>query len=186
MVYEKTLRFILDYKMNYIAHYSLSFSLKLYEAVINIYSFKYNNYYFICIGLFSKNLIILKFDPNNNDFNFYKNIENICPEVKYGISCFTSGIVKNDDIFIDEELIQNKFLLFVGTYSKRVKIFEIKEDKIKNQNDKSNNIIKEENIDFSDLGNLIVDNSGALNQIEYYNGDLFVSCDRKILYIYSI
>ena len=186
MVYEKTLIFILDDNMNYIAHYSLSFSLKLYEAVINIYSFKYNNYYFICIGLFSKNLIILKYDPNNNDFNFYQNIENICPEVKYGISCFTSGIVKNDDIFIDEELIQNKFLLFVGTYSKRVKIFEIKEDKIKNQNDKSNNITKEENIDFSDLGNLIVDNSGALNQIEYYNGYLFVSCDRKILYIYSI
>ena len=191
VIYEKSLIFILDENMNYISHYSISLSLKLYEAVINIYSFKFNNFYFICIGFFAKNLIILQFDPEKKQLNFYKNIENICPEIKYGISCFTNGIIKNDDLFLDEELIKNKFLFFVGTYSKRVKIFEIisenytedeKENKIK-----ENIELKEKyKIEFCDLGNLIVDNSGSINQIEFYNGYLFVACDRKILYIYSV
>ena len=91
MIYEKTLIFILDENMNYISHYSLSFNLKLYEAVINIYSFKFNNYYFICIGLFAKNLIVLRYKPEKDELNFFKNIENICPEIKYGISCFSCG-----------------------------------------------------------------------------------------------
>ena len=191
VIYEKSLIFILDENMNYISHYSISMSLKLYEAVINIYSFKFNNFYFICIGFFAKNLIILKFDPEKKQLSFYKNIENICPEIKYGISCFTNGIIKNDDLFLDEELIKNKFLFFVGTYSKRVKIFDIisenytedeKENKIK-----ENIELKEKyKIEFCDLGNLIVDNSGSINQIEFYNGYLFVACDRKILYIYSV
>ena len=43
MVYEKTLIFILDETMNYVSHYSLSFSLKLYESIINRYSFKFQN-----------------------------------------------------------------------------------------------------------------------------------------------
>ena len=191
MIYEKTLIFILDENLNYVSHYSISFSLKLYEAVINIYSFKFNNNYFICIGLFARNLIILRFDPENNHLNFYQKIENICPEIKYGISCFTNGIIKNDDLFMDEDLIQNKFLLFVGTYSKRIKIIEINldnENEIKNEikiNDDKKVEIKD-NIKFKDLGNLIVDNSGSINQIEFYEGYLFVACDRKILYIYSI
>ena len=184
MIYEKTLIFILDENMNYISHYSLSFNLKLYEAVINIYSFKFNNYYFICIGLFAKNLIVLRYKPEKDELNFFKNIENICPEIKYGISCFSCGYIKNDDLFIDEDLIQNKFLLFVGTYSKRVKIFEIDEDKI-NENE-IKNIEENEGIKFNDLGNLIVDNSGSINQVEFHEGYLFVACDRKILYIYSI
>ena len=175
MIYEKTLIFILDENMNYISHYSLSFNLKLYEAVINIYSFKFNNYYFICIGLFAKNLIVLRYKPEKDELNFFKNIENICPEIKYGISCFSCGYIKNDDLFIDEDLIQNKFLLFVGTYSKRVKIFEINEDKI-NENE-IKNIEENEGIKFNDLGNLIVDNSGSINQVEFHG---------KILYIYSI
>ena len=191
VIYEKSLIFILDENMNYISHYSISLSLKLYEAVINIYSFKFNNFYFICIGFFAKNLMVLQFVPEKRELNFYKNIENICPEIKYGISCFTTGIIKNDDLFLDEELIKNKFLFFVGTYSKRVKIFEIisenytedeKENKIK-----ENIELKEKyKIEFCDLGNLIVDNSGSINQIEFYNGYLFVACDRKILYIYSV
>ena len=191
MIYEKTLIFILDENLNYVSHYSISFSLKLYEAVINIYSFKFNNIYFICIGLFARNLIILRFDPENNHLNFYQKIENICPEIKYGISCFTNGIIKNDDLFMDEDLIQNKFLLFVGTYSKRIKIIEINSDnenEIKNEikiNDDKKVEIKD-NIKFKDLGNLIVDNSGSINQIDFYEGYLFVACDRKILYIYSI
>ena len=184
MIYEKTLIFILDENMNYISHYSLSFNLKLYEAVINIYSFKFNNYYFICIGLFAKNLIVLRYKPQKDELHFFKNIENICPEIKYGISCFSCGYIKNDDLFIDEDLIQNKFLLFVGTYSKRVKIFEIDEDKI-NENE-IKNIEENEGIKFNDLGNLIVDNSGSINQVEFHEGYLFVACDRKILYIYSI
>ena len=191
MIYEKTLIFILDENLNYVSHYSISFSLKLYEAVINIYSFKFNNNYFICIGLFARNLIILRFHPENNHLNFYQKIENICPEIKYGISCFTNGIIKNDDLFMDEDLIQNKFLLFVGTYSKRIKIIEINldnESEIKNEikiNDDKKVEIKD-NIKFKDLGNLIVDNSGSINQIDFYEGYLFVACDRKILYIYSI
>ena len=191
MIYEKTLIFILDENLNYVSHYSISFSLKLYEAVINIYSFKFNNNYYICIGLFARNLIILRFDPENNHLNFYQKIENICPEIKYGISCFTNGIIKNDDLFMDEDLIQNKFLLFVGTYSKRIKIIEINSDnenEIKNEikiNDDKKVEIKD-NIKFKDLGNLIVDNSGSINQIDFYKGYLFVACDRKILYIYSI
>ena len=191
MIYEKTLIFILDENLNYVSHYSISFSLKLYEAVINIYSFKFNNNYFICIGLFARNLIILRFDPENNHLNFYQKIENICPEIKYGISCFTNGIIKNDDLFMDEDLIPNKFLLFVGTYSKRIKIIEINSDnenEIKNEikiNDDKKVEIKD-NIKFKDLGNLIVDNSGSINQIDFYEGYLFVACDRKILYIYSI
>jgi hypothetical protein len=191
MIYEKTLIFILDENLNYVSHYSISFSLKLYEAVINIYSFKFNNNYFICIGLFARNLIILRFDPENNHLNFYQKIENICPEIKYGISCFTNGIIKNDDLFMDEDLIQNKFLLFVGTYSKRIKIIEINldneneiENEIKINDDKKVEI--KDNIKFKDLGNLIVDNSGSINQIDFYEGYLFVACDRKILYIYSI
>ena len=184
MIYEKTLIFILDENMNYISHYSLSFNLKLYEAVINIYSFKFNKYYFICIGLFAKNLIVLRYKPEKDELNFFKNIENICPEIKYGISCFSCGYIKNDDLFIDEDLIQNKFLLFVGTYSKRVKIFEIDADKI-NENE-IKNIEENEGIKFNDLGNLIVDNSGSINQVEFHEGYLFVACDRKILYIYSI
>ena len=184
MIYEKTLIFILDENMNYISHYSLSFNLKLYEAVINIYSFKFNNYYFICIGLFAKNLIVLRYKPEKDELNFFKNIENICPEIKYGISCFSCGYIKNDDLFIDEDLIQNKFLLFVGTYSKRVKIFEIDADKV-NENE-IKNIEENEDIKFNDLGNLIVDNSGSINQVEFHEGYLFVACDRKILYIYSI
>jgi len=136
-------------------------------------------------------LIILKFNPDKNDLIFHKNIENICPDIKYGISCFSSGTIKNDNLFIDEDLIESKFLLFVGTYSKRVKIFEIT---IKNSiKDNKKNEIKEiddnnekEKFEFSDLGNLIVDNSGSINQIEFYYGNLFVACDRKILYIYQI
>ena len=191
MIYEKSLIFILDEKMNYVSHYSLSFSLKLYEAVINIYSFKFNNNYYICIGLFAKNLIILKFESNKKELNFFKNIENICPEVKYGISCFTIGTVKTNDLFIDEDLIQSKFLLFVGTYSKRVKIFEIieevnEEKTKKSENENCINIKNREKIKFNDLGNLIVDNSGSINQISFNDGNLFVVCDRKILYIYSI
>lgn len=182
MIYEKTLLFILDERMNYVAHYSLSFSLKLYEAIINIYSFKFNGDYYVCIGLFSQNLIILKFDSEKKELNFYQNINNICPEVKYGISCFANGIVKTDDLFADDEFIESKFLLFVGTYSKRVKIFEL----IKDVNDESKELNKKENIKFNDLGNLIVDNSGAINQIHFRDGNLFVVCDRKILYIYSI
>ena len=184
MIYEKTLIFILDENMNYISHYSLSFNHKLYEAVINIYSFKFNHYYLICIGLFAKNLIVLRYKPEKDELNFFKNIENICPEIKYGISCFSCGYIKNDDLFIDEDLIQNKFLLFVGTYSKRVKIFEIDDDKI-NENE-IKNIEENEGIKFNDLGNLIVDNSGSINQVEFHEGYLFVACDRKILYIYSI
>ena len=191
VIYEKSLIFILDENMNYISHYSISLSLKLYEAVINIYSFKFNNSYFICIGFFAKNLIILKFDPEKKQLNFYKNIENICPEIKYGISCFTNGIIKNDDLFLDEELIKNKFLFFVGTYSKRVKIFEIisenyTEDKKENKIKENIELKEKYKIEFCDLGNLIVDNSGSINQIEFYNGYLFVACDRKILYIYSV
>ena len=182
MIYEKTLLFILDEKLNYVAHYSLSFSLKLYEAIINIYSFKFNNNYYVCIGLFSQNLVILKFDSDKKELNFYQIINNICPEVKYGISCFANGVVKTDDLFADDELIESKFLLFVGTYSKRVKIFEL----IKEENEESKVINKKENIKFNDLGNLIVDNSGAINQIHFRDGNLFVVCDRKILYIYSI
>ena len=191
VIYEKSLIFILDEYMNYISYYSITLSLKLYEAIINIHSFKFNNSYFICIGFFAINLIILKFDLGKKELNFYKNIENICPEIKYGISCFTNGVIKNEDLFVDEELIKNKFLLFVGTYSKRVKIFEIinKEDIEDNKgniiND-NNNYKEKETIEFCDLGNLIVDNSGSINQIEFYNGYLFVACDRKILYIYSI
>ena len=153
--------------------------------MINIYSFKFNNSYFICIGLFAQNLIVLKFTSEKNELNFYKTIENICPEIKYGISCFTNGFIKNDDLFIDDELKQNKFLLFVGTYSKRVKIFEIEENKEDN-NKINNNIEENDNIKFCDLGNLIVDNSGSINQIEFNDGYLFVICDRKILYIYSV
>ena len=191
VIYEKSLIFILDENMNYISHYSISLSLKLYEAVINIYSFKFNNSYFICIGFFAKNLIILKFDQEKKQLNFYKNIENICPEIKYGISCFTNGIIKNDDLFLDEELIKNKFLFFVGTYSKRVKIFEIisenyTEDKKENKIKENIDLKEKDKIEFCDLGNLIVDNSGSINQIEFYNGYLFVACDRKILYIYSV
>jgi len=191
VIYEKSLIFILDENMNYISHYSISLSLKLYEAVINIYSFKFNNFYFICIGFFAKNLIILKFDPEKKQLNFYKNIENICPEIKYGISCFTNGIIKNDDLFLNEELIKNKFLFFVGTYSKRVKIFEIisenyTEDKKENKIKENIDLKEKDKIEFCDLGNLIVDNSGSINQIEFYNGYLFVACDRKILYIYSV
>ena len=191
VIYEKSLIFILDENMNYISHYSISLSLKLYEAVINIYSFKFNNFYFICIGFFAKNLIILKFDPEKKQLNFYKNIENICPEIKYGISCFTNGIIKNDDLFLDEELIKNKFLFFVGTYSKRVKIFDIisenyTEDKKENKIKENIDLKEKDKIEFCDLGNLIVDNSGSINQIEFYNGYLFVACDRKILYIYSV
>ena len=191
MIYEKTLIFILDENMNFICYFSLIHSLQLYEAFINIYSFKFNKYYFICIGLFSKNLVILKFDPDKNDLNFYINIQNICPEIKYGISCFSIGTVKNDNLFIDDELIKSKFLLFVGTYSKRIKIFEIIIDNI--IKDDKRNEIKERNennekgkVEFCDLGNLIVDNSGSINQIEFYDGYLFVACDRKLLYIYSI
>jgi hypothetical protein len=185
VIYEKSLIFILDENMNYISHYSISLSLKLYEAVINIYSFKFNNSYFICIGFFAKNLIILKFDPEKKQLNFYKNIENICPEIKYGISCFTNGIIKNDDLFLDEELIKNKFLFFVGTYSKRVKIFDIisenyTEDKKENKIKENIELKEKYKIEFCDLGNLIVDNSGSINQIEFYNGYLFVACDRKI------
>ena len=191
VIYEKSLIFILDENMNYISHYSISLSLKLYEAVINIYSFKFNNSYFICIGFFAKNLIILKFDPEKKQLSFYKNIENICPEIKYGISCFTNGIIKNDDLFLDEELIKNKFLFFVGTYSKRVKIFDIisenyTEDKKENKIKENIDLKEKDKIEFCDLGNLIVDNSGSINQIEFYNGYLFVACDRKILYIYSV
>ena len=191
VIYEKSLIFILDENMNYISHYSISLSLKLYEAVINIYSFKFNNFYFICIGFFAKNLIILKFDPEKKQLSFYKNIENICPEIKYGISCFTNGIIKNDDLFLDEELIKNKFLFFVGTYSKRVKIFDIisenyTEDKKENKIKENIELKEKYKIEFCDLGNLIVDNSGSINQIEFYNGYLFVACDRKILYIYSV
>ena len=187
MVYEKTLIFILDESMNYVSHYSLSFSLKLYESIINIYSFKYKNNYYICIGLFAKNLIILKFDNDKKELKLFENIQNVCPEVKYGISCFTVGDAKTNDLFVDEDLIQTKFLVFVGTYSKRVKIFEIVDNNEEKEN--TENVIinnNEENIKFNDLGNLIVDNSGAINQIRFHDGNLFVVCDRKILYIYSI
>ena len=77
-------------------------------------------------------------------------------------------------------------MLFVGTYSKRVKIFEIIDYNLDENKEKENKIINDKNIEFSDLGNLIVDNSGAINQIHFSEGNLFVVCDRKILYIYKI
>ena len=185
MVYEKTLIFILNEQMNYVSHYSLSFSLKLYESIINIYSFRFQNNYYICIGLFSQNLIVLKFDCEKKELYYFETIKNICPEIKYGISCFTTGTVKSNDLFVDDELIQSKFLLFVGTFSKRVKIFEII-DAEKNEENEGNKINIEQKVKFNDLGNLIVDNSGAINQIHFNEGNLFVVCDRKILYIYSV
>ena len=185
MVYEKTLIFILNEQMNYVSHYSLSFSLKLYESIINIYSFRFQNNYYICIGLFSQNLIVLKFDCEKKELYYFETIKNICPEIKYGISCFTTGTVKSNDLFVDDELIQSKFLLFVGTFSKRVKIFEIIGEE-KNEQNEGNKINIEQKVKFNDLGNLIVDNSGAINQIHFNEGNLFVVCDRKILYIYSV
>ena len=185
MVYEKTLIFILNEQMNYVSHYSLSFSLKLYESIINIYSFRFRNNFYICIGLFSQDLIVLKFDCQKKELYYFETIKNICPEIKYGISCFTTGTVKSNDLFVDDELIQSKFLLFVGTFSKRVKIFEIIGEE-KNEQNEGNKINIEQKVKFNDLGNLIVDNSGAINQIHFNEGNLFVVCDRKILYIYSV
>ena len=172
LAYEKTLIYILDEKLNYKTHYSISFSLKIYESIINIYSFKYKENYYICVGLFSQNLLILKYD--NNILNLFLKINEICPEVKYGVSCFTSGTVIGEDLFMDEDLVKNKFLLFVGSYAKRVKVFEINE----NEDGKG--------VKFNDLGNLIVDNSGSLNQIHFFDGHLFVLCDRKLMYIYAV
>ena len=58
---------------------------------------------------YHKNGNILKFDSYKKELNFYQIINNICPEVKYGISCFANGVVKTDDLFADDDLIDLNF-----------------------------------------------------------------------------
>jgi len=166
--------YTLDYK--YIFH-TIVFKNKI-EPIININYFFFENNYYLIICLFSTDLIIYKLDKKqiyeNKELFKYKILKNVCSELKPGISCIDFGSFNKEDLLSDT--IEKNNILFIGGYDRRVKFYSL----IKNKNE----------IEFKDLGNIITQGNGIINQIKFLcdndNLYLFICNEQKLFYIYNI
>ena len=168
--------YTLDYK--YIFHTKV-FKNKI-EPIININYFLFENNYYLIICLFSTDLIIYKLDykqiHENKELFKYKILKNVCSEFKPGISCIDFASFEKEDLFLDN--IEKNNFLFIGGYDRRVKFYSLINNNEKNE------------IEFKDLGNIITQGNGIINQIKFLcfkdNFYLFICNKQKLFYIYNI
>ena len=168
--------YTLDYK--YILHTKV-FKNKI-EPIININYFLFENNYYLIICLFSTDLIIYKLDykqiHENKELFKYKILKNVCSELKPGISCIDFASFEKEDLLLDN--IEKNNILFIGGYDRRVKFYSLINNKEKNE------------IEFKDLGNIITQGNGIINQIKFLcfkdNFYLFICNEQKLFYIYNI
>ena len=178
---------IISFESSTIAFYSLDYEYILHtkvfhnkiEPIININYFIFENNYYLIICLFSTDLIIYKIDEKKirekKELFKYKILKNVCSELKPGISCIDFGSFEKEDLLSDN--IEKNNILFIGGYDKRVKFYSLKN-------------INEDNVEFKDLGNIITQGSGIINQIKFLcyeeNFYLFICNEQKLFYIYNI
>ena len=168
--------YTLDYK--YILHTKI-FKNKI-EPIININYFLFENNYYLIICLFSTDLIIYKLDykqiHENKELFKYKILKNVCSELKPGISCIDFASFEKEDLLLDN--IEKNNILFIGGYDRRVKFYSLINNNEKNE------------IEFKDLGNIITQGNGIINQIKFLcfkdNFYLFICNEQKLFYIYNI
>ena len=168
--------YTLDYK--YIFHTKV-FKNKI-EPIININYFFFENNYYLIICLFSTDLIIYKLDykqiHENKELFKYKILKNVCSELKPGISCIDFASFEKEDLLLDK--IEKNNILFIGGYDRRVKFYSLINKKEKNE------------IEFKDLGNIITQGNGIINQIKFLcfkdNFYLFICNEQNLFYIYNI
>ena len=168
--------YTLDYK--YILHTKV-FKNKI-EPIININYFLFENNYYLIICLFSTDLIIYKLDykqiHENKELFKYKILKNVCSELKPGISCIDFASFEKEDLLLDN--IEKNNILFIGGYDRRVKFYSLINNNEKNE------------IEFKDLGNIISQGNGIINQIKFLcfkdNFYLFICNEQKLFYIYNI
>ena len=168
--------YTLDYK--YIFHTKV-FKNKI-EPIININYFFFENNYYLIICLFSTDLIIYKLDKKqiyeNKELFKYKILKNVCSELKPGISCIDFASFEKEDLLLDK--IEKNNILFIGGYDRRVKFYSLINKKEKNE------------IEFKDLGNIITQGNGIINQIKFLcfkdNFYLFICNEQNLFYIYNI
>ena len=168
--------YTLDYK--YIFHTKV-FKNKI-EPIININYFLFENNYYLIICLFSTDLIIYKLDykqiHKNKELFKYKILKNVCSELKPGISCIDFASFEKEDLLLDN--IEKNNILFIGGYDRRVKFYSLINNNEKNE------------IEFKDLGNIITQGNGIINQIKFLcfkdNFYLFICNEQKLFYIYNI
>ncbi len=168
--------YTLDYK--YILHTKV-FKNKI-EPIININYFLFENNYYLIICLFSTDLIIYKLDykqiHENKELFKYKILKNVCSELKPGISCIDFASFEKEDLLLDN--IEKNNILFIGGYDRRVKFYSLINNNEKNE------------IEFKDLGNIITQGNGIINQIKFLcfkdNFYLFICNEQKLFYIYNI
>ena len=168
--------YTLDYK--YIFHTKV-FKNKI-EPIININYFLFENNYYLIICLFSTDLIIYKLDykqiHENKELFKYKILKNVCSELKPGISCIDFASFEKEDLLLDN--IEKNNILFIGGYDRRVKFYSLINNNEKNE------------IEFKDLGNIITQGNGIINQIKFLcfkdNFYLFICNEQKLFYIYNI
>ena len=168
--------YTLDYK--YIFHTKV-FKNKI-EPIININYFFFENNYYLIICLFSTDLIIYKLDKKqiyeNKELFKYKILKNVCSELKPGISCIDFASFEKEDLLLDN--IEKNNILFIGGYDRRVKFYSLI-----NNNEKKK-------FEFKDLGNIITQGNGIINQIKFLcfkdNFYLFICNEQNLFYIYNI
>ena len=168
--------YTLDYK--YILHTKV-FKNKI-EPIININYFLFENNYYLIICLFSTDLIIYKLDykqiHENKELFKYKILKTVCSELKPGISCIDFASFEKEDLLLDN--IEKNNILFIGGYDRRVKFYSLINNNEKNE------------IEFKDLGNIITQGNGIINQIKFLcfkdNFYLFICNEQKLFYIYNI
>ena len=140
------------------------------EPIITLYSYTIQSNIYICVGMFSTNLVILTI--KNNQLLRHKVIQKACSDIKCGISAIAYSSFTKENEF--EDTSKDIQILLIGGYDKRVKCFQIeKED------------------EYNDIGNVITGGSGIINQIEIAIGNegkeyLFVCCEQKLFYIYLL
>ncbi len=180
LAFESSVIGIYNLQLEYLCH------LKLFkekeEAIITISLFEFENEIFLSVGCFSPNLLILKVSNDFKSISKFKNLKNACSDLKQGISSIIYGEGKREDLLSEENEINKFNILFIGNYDKRVKLFNI--------NKNNNEII------FSDMGNIITNSNGIINQIYFLtlkdnysdsiNYYLFVCCEQRLFYIYLI
>jgi hypothetical protein len=180
LAFESSVIGIYNLQLEYLCH------LKLFkekeEAIITISLFEFENEIFLSVGCFSPNLLILKVSNDFKSISKFKILKNACSDLKQGISSIIYGEGKREDLLSEENEINKFNILFIGNYDKRVKLFNI--------NKNNNEII------FSDMGNIITNSNGIINQIYFLSSNdndsdsinyyLFVCCEQRLFYIYLI
>lgn len=139
------------------------------EPIITLYSYTIKSNTYICVGMFSTNLVLLTI--KSNKLLKHITIEKACSDIKCGVSAIAYSSFTKESEF--EDTSKDIQLLLIGGYDKRVKCFQIeKED------------------EYTDIGNIITGGSGIINQIAICEKEgkeyLFVCCEQKLFYIYLL